>query len=82
MKRRLVINPSARILHIPKELIDDGFDKETDGFADAFTLTIVKPGASLEQVKKSLQLVIQDLEMRIDNIKEGQNKELEKVSPS
>lgn len=64
MKRKVSINKEARTVYIPKEIVEDGFEGEADAYADAFTLTITKPGATLSQVRRSLQLVIQDLEMR------------------
>jgi len=64
MKRRIRINPEARIAHIPKELIDQGFTGEVDGYANAVTLTLVKPDADLAAVKRSLEIVLEDIALR------------------
>lgn len=64
MKRKVSINKEARTVYIPKEIVDDGFEGDADAYADTFTLTIAKPGATLSQVRRSLQLVLLDLEMR------------------
>ena len=66
MKRKITINPQARIAHIPKELIDEGLKGECDAFANAVTLTIVKPHAHLADVAKSLRIVLQDVELRME----------------
>ena len=55
---------------MPKEIVDQGFDRDTDAYANAFTITIVKPGVSLSQVKQSLEIVLMDIAMRLDAEKE------------
>lgn len=64
MKRKITINPEARIAYIPKELIDQGFQGEVDGYANAVTLTIVSPNAALEDVERSLEIVLEDIRLR------------------
>jgi len=64
MLRKIRINPEARIATIPKELIDQGFAGDVDGYANAVTLTLVKPGADLAAVKRSLQIVLEDIALR------------------
>lgn len=64
MKRKIVVNPRARIAHIPKELIDQGLSGELDGYADAVTLTIVNPNTPLRDVEKSLKIVLKDIQFR------------------
>jgi len=64
MKRKITINPKARIAHIPKELIDQGFKGDVDGYANAVTLTLVNPKTPLEQVEQSLRIVLDDISLR------------------
>lgn len=64
MKRRIVINKRARIAHIPKEIIDEGLYGVVEGYADAVTLTLVKPGTSLRDVERSLEIVLKDVQFR------------------
>jgi hypothetical protein len=64
MKRKITINPEARVAYIPKELIDQGFKGELDGYANAVTLTIVNPNTPLEDVERSLEIVLQDIKLR------------------
>lgn len=66
MKRRVRVNAEASTVYIPKEVVEDGLRGECDAYADAFTFTIVKPGASLDQVRRSLELVLKDVEMRME----------------
>jgi len=65
MKRKLRINPEARILTIPKEIVEEGFTGDVDAYANAKTLTIVHPEASLGEVKRSLEIVLQDINLRM-----------------
>lgn len=73
MKRKITINPEARIAYIPKELIDQGLKGELDGYANAITLTIVSPNASLDDVEKSLLIVLEDIKFRKKLEKKSKN---------
>ena len=73
MKRKITINPEARIAYIPKELIDQGLSGELDGYANAITLTIVSPDASLDDVEKSLLIVLEDIKFRRKLEKKNKN---------
>lgn len=64
MKRKITINQEARIAYIPKELIEQGFKGEVDGYANAVTLTIVNPNTPLKDVERSLQIVLEDIKFR------------------
>ena len=64
MLRKIKVNPEARIAHIPKELIDQGFKGDLDGYANAITLTIVSPNTPLEDVERSLEIVLDDIRFR------------------
>ena len=50
----------------PQELKDEGFVGDLIVLNDAFTATIVHPEATLEQVKKSLQVILRDVGLRIE----------------
>ncbi len=64
MKRTIRINKEARIAYIPKELIDQGLQGDVEGYANAVTLTLVNPNTPLEDVEKSLQIVLEDIKFR------------------
>jgi len=82
MKRRITVNPKARIAHIPKELIDAGLAGEVDGYADAVTLTIVNPNTPLKDVETSLKIVLKDIQFRRKLEREGNGNESERRSES
>ena len=50
----------------PQELKDDGFVGEMEIIKDAVTATVVHPKAKLAQVKRSLEIALQDIELRIE----------------
>jgi len=64
MLRKIKINPEARIAYIPKELIDQGFKGDLDGYANAVTLTLVNPETPLGDIERSLQIVLEDIKLR------------------
>ena len=51
--------------YLGKEANEQGYIGETDAFFNAVTITIIKPHTSLEDVKRSLEITIQDIELRI-----------------
>jgi len=55
--------------YFPKELIREGFIGEMEILNDAMTATIIHPNATLEQVKKSLKIILQDVELRMEKTK-------------
>ena len=65
MKRRIRINPKTQLAYIPDEIIREGFVDDVDAYANAITVTLVKPNSSLEEVEQSLQIVLQDIRLRM-----------------
>jgi hypothetical protein len=66
VKRRISINPKTGITYIPKDIVDSGyFGKDVEILANAVTATLIKPGTNLESVKRSLEITIQDIELRM-----------------
>jgi len=55
--------------YFPKELVREGFTGEMEILNDAMTATIIHPNATLEQVKKSLLIILQDIELRMEKAK-------------
>ncbi len=68
-------------LCIPKDLVDQGFVGEIDMIVNATTATIIKPGTSLEEIKKSLKLTIMEIDLQI-NEKNKQEKAKVEGEPS
>ena len=65
----------------PQELKKEGFVGDLLVIDDAMTATIIHPKASLEQVKKSLQIILQDIDLRIAREKENAEKTNEPTPP-
>jgi len=51
-------------IYLP-QYIGKEYEGEAECLANALTLTIMRPGVSLERVKESLKIVIKDIELRI-----------------
>jgi hypothetical protein len=68
------VNPKDLKLYLGRDLEAEGYCKtgELEGYPNCFTVTFLKPGATLQQAIRSLRTVIQDLEAREeDNDKYG-----------
>jgi len=65
MKTKIKVNENTGVLYMPKDLLDDGFNGEMDALVNSMTFTIIHPKASLEEVRKSLQILIEDIDLRL-----------------
>lgn len=65
MKRKIRINPKTRLAYIPEDIINEGFSEDVDAYANAKTFTIVHPKASFEEIERSLEIVLQDIRLRM-----------------
>lgn len=65
MKRKIRINPKTKLAYIPDDITGEGFIEDVDAYANAKTVTIVHPKASLEEVERSLEIVLQDIRLRM-----------------
>jgi hypothetical protein len=71
MKKKIkVATTFPHRLYMPKEVADEGFTGELDAYANAITITIVKSEATLEEVERSLEIVLQDIRLRMGKIEE------------
>jgi len=68
------IDKKTGFAYIPKNIRDEGFEGDVETITNALTLTILKPGVSSESAIKSLQIVLKDLQLRIEHEKEKVNK--------
>lgn len=48
-----------------KNVASEGYIGDVDTIANAVTITVIKPNTSLEDVKRSLEITIQDIDLRI-----------------
>jgi hypothetical protein len=67
----ITVDPQQKYPQIrwPRELMTEGFSGTLPLLNDSITLIIFHPAASLEQVKKSLELKVKDLELRLEKEK-------------
>lgn len=66
MKKKLRVNPQARTLHVPRELVEEGFSGDLDAYLNSFTLVIARSGANLRQISQSLDIVQRDIQLRLE----------------
>ena len=65
MKDKILIHPKYQQAYIPARVIKAGFKGYCETITNAVTLTIIKPETSLEDVKRGLEITIQDIELRM-----------------
>ncbi len=78
MRITLRINPRTHLACIPNSVVEDGMIGNVDAYADAVTLTLVSPKATLEDVKISLHTIMMEIEHRIDLVKRGRESEVQR----
>jgi hypothetical protein len=64
MRRLFRVHRQAKTIRLTKELVDEGFDGDLEGFANACTFVLVKPGTTIDQAIESLKTTIRDLQLR------------------
>ncbi|MBA7613845.1 hypothetical protein ES703_21102 [subsurface metagenome] len=72
MKTKIRIDRESGLAYIAKALRDEGFVGEVVALANARTLTLIMPGTKLADVKRSLDTIINDLDLRIEYEEEPQ----------
>lgn len=65
MKKKISINQQTGIVYIPRDLVSNGYHGEVDILINAVTATLIKPGTDLKSVIRSLEITIQDIELRM-----------------
>lgn len=63
MKGTLKISKKG-VTYIPDELRNDGFNGNVDYLAAAKTVILMRPGATLEEIEKSLRIALLDIKLR------------------
>jgi len=79
MKIKIRIDSESGLAYIAKALREEGLIGEVIALANARTLTLIVPGTKLTDVKRSLETIINDLDLRIKYEEEPQS--LAGVSP-
>ena len=65
MRTKIKVNAKTGVLYMPKHLLNDGFKGEMNALTNAMTFTVIHPKADFQAVKQSLQILIDDIEMRL-----------------
>lgn len=65
MRTKIKVNPKTGVFYMPKDLVEDGFKGEMDAFVNAMTFAIIHPKADLNDVKESLRIMIEDIDLRL-----------------
>ena len=66
MRTKIRIDPETGFAYIIKALREEGFVGDVVGLANARTLTLIIPGTKLGDVKRSLETIISDLDLRME----------------
>jgi len=70
MKRTIQVYKTGHAF-LGKNVAEDGYTGEIEALFNAVTIILIKPNTSLENVKRSLEITIQDIDLRInENSKE------------
>ena len=64
MKRKIIINENSQLAYISDDLIKEGYKGEVEVLANFNTVTLLRPGSSIDDQISSLELIIKDLELR------------------
>ncbi len=64
MKRKIVINESSQLAYIADDIIKEGYKGDVEALMNFNTITLLRPGSSLEDQIESLELIISDLRLR------------------
>jgi len=66
MRTKIRIDPETGFAYIIKALREEGFVGDVVGLANARTLTLIIPRTKLGDVKRSLETIISDLDLRME----------------
>jgi len=66
VRTKIRIDRESGLAYIAKALREDGLVGEVMALANARTLTLIIPGTRLADVKRSLETIISDLDLRIE----------------
>jgi len=58
------VDPRTGVTYFPQEIRREGFVGQIEGFPNALTFTLIKPGTKLADVEKSLNIILQDIALR------------------
>ncbi len=65
MRSTIKINQESGLAYISEMIRKEGYKGEVNCLRNAITLVLIRPGASLKDVKRSLLNVVQDISMKL-----------------
>lgn len=74
MKSIIKIGKSG-LAYIPEKMREEGYKGDIECLPNAITFTLIRPGSSMADVKRSLENVIKDIELRIKYHREEANED-------
>ena len=82
MKIKIKVHEKSGMTYFPDELRNAGFVGDLDGYANAITLTVANSEASLDDIEKSLLIVLDDIRFRkqMERKKKSASKKLDRVA--
>jgi hypothetical protein len=54
--------------YLGKEVAKQGYSGDVEALFNAVTITLIKPNTSLADVKRSLEITIQDIDLRMKQV--------------
>ncbi len=66
MKRTIKISSKSGLAYISEEMRKEGYEGEIECLPNAITFTLIRPGSKMADVKRSLENVIKDIELRME----------------
>jgi len=76
MKRVFRVHKDAKTIRLTKDLVDDGFDGDLQGYSNACAIVLLKPDTSLDAAVAALETMISDLRLRERLTHQGANGEV------
>jgi len=65
MRSTIKINRRSGLAYISERIRKEGYKGDVDCLRNAITLVLIRPGSSLKDVKRSLQNVLQDINLKL-----------------
>jgi len=71
MKGEINISKKTPVVWVPKVILDAGFKGRVPFLANCYTVVLLHPRATLEDIQKSLEIVMKDVQLRREGTEHG-----------